>query len=91
LQACDQVPFPTLITLFGHTIMIIVFVFIGPLPFLSIKPTLTLITAMMAMYGFGYAPIKVSSFVRSQNAAVTIGFGDDIQTYSLISGKKQKI
>jgi hypothetical protein len=35
-----------------------------------------------------YAPIKVSTFVRSQNAAVVAGFKDDINTYNFNSGKK---
>ena len=46
---------------------------------------------MMALYGFGYAPVKVSSFVRSQSAAIYLGFGDNIETYSLISGEKLNI
>jgi hypothetical protein len=89
LQACDKVLYPTVVTLFGHIVMMVMFVFIGPLPFLSIKPTLTLIEVMTGLYGLGYAPVKVSSFVRSQNAAIKSGFDDTIETYSQISGRNQ--
>jgi hypothetical protein len=39
-------------------------------------------------YGMSYAPIKVSTLVRSQNAAVASGFKDDIDTYNFNSGLK---
>ncbi len=42
---------------------------------------------MTGLYGLGYAPVKVSSFVRSQNAAIKSGFDDSIETYSQISGR----
>ncbi len=66
--------------------MIIIYTFLGPLPFIPISPNKTLIQAMTGLFGLGYAPVKVSSFVRSQNAAIKSGFNDNIETYSFISG-----
>ena len=63
------------------------YIFLGPLPFISIAPNKTLIQAMVGLFGLGYAPVKVSSFVRSQNSAIKNGFCDDIETYSFISGQ----
>jgi hypothetical protein len=39
-----------------------------------------------SVFGLAYAPVKVSTFVRSQSAAVEAGFKDDIGTYGFISG-----
>ena len=66
--------------------MIIMYTFIGPLPFIPIVPNKTLIQAMVGLFGLGYAFVKVSSFVRSQNAAIKKGFNDDMETNSFISG-----
>ena len=40
----------------------------------------------MAIEGFGCAFVIVSTFARSQGAALKHGFNDDINTYLLISG-----
>ena len=40
----------------------------------------------VAMIGFGYAQVMVSTFGRAQSAAVRKGFNDDIDTYLLIAG-----
>lgn len=40
----------------------------------------------MALSGFGYALVMVSTFTRSQAGALKHGFEDDIDTYLLISG-----
>ena len=70
----------------GHFAMIILFTFIGPLPFVPFGPSLRLTQLMPGVFGLAYAPVKVSTFVRSQKAAVEAGFKDDIDTYSFISG-----
>ena len=40
----------------------------------------------MAIVGFGYALVMVSTFGRAQGAALRKGFKDDIDTYLLIAG-----
>ncbi len=66
--------------------MVIVFIFIGPLPFIQIVPNKMLTQTMVGLFGLGYAFVKVSSFVRSQNAAIKNGFNKDIETSNFISG-----
>jgi len=66
--------------------MAIAFLFIGPVPFIAIETKLSTIQGMAALVGFAYASIVVSSFGRSQRAALKLGYADDINTYMAISG-----
>ncbi len=85
-QVCDKIKHPLVVSMVGNVIMIAAFVFVGPLPFVPLEPSVALIQSMMAVFGIGFAPVKVSSFVRSQKAAIQNGFNDDAETYSLITG-----
>ena len=40
----------------------------------------------MAVVGFGYAIVMVSTFGRAQSGALEQGFNDDIDTYLFIAG-----
>ena len=66
--------------------MAIAFLFVGPVPFITIETKLSIIQGMAGVLGFGYAAIVVSSFGRSQRAAMKLGYNDDINTYIAISG-----
>jgi len=68
------------------------FLFVGPLPFIRFLPTSTsLIQGSSAFLGTGYAMLGVSTFSRSQSAAITNGFNDDQETYMFVSSKKEDI
>ena len=41
----------------------------------------------MALAGFAYSYMVVSSFSRAQRRVLDMGFADDINTYVMISGK----
>ena len=45
-----------------------------------------LLQGSIGIVGFGYALVMVSTFGRTQAAALEKGFKDDIETYILISG-----
>ena len=62
------------------------FLYVGPVPFISLETSLSVINVMVALVGFGYGLVMVSSFGRSQRAALSLGFADDINTYIMISG-----
>ena len=66
--------------------MAIAFLFLGPVPFIAIETKLSIMQGMAALVGFAYASIVVSSFGRSQRAALNLGYADDISTYMAISG-----
>ena len=66
--------------------MAIAFLFVGPAPFIAIETKLSIIQGTAAVLGFAYASIVVSSFGRSQRAALNLGYADDINTYMAISG-----
>jgi hypothetical protein len=67
-------------------LMATAFLLIGPVPFLPLTPTVPLIQASMAICGLGYGMVLVSTFGRSQRAAIRKGFNDDMDTYLIISG-----
>ena len=68
--------------------MVIAFIFIGPLTFVPIEPSVPLLRGIMVLAAVGYAHVMVSTFARAQGAAIRHGFQKDIETYLLISGIK---
>ena len=60
--------------------------FIGPVPFLPIETKLYIIQIATGFAGLGNALLVVSTFSRSQRAALDLGYADDINTYIAISG-----
>ena len=75
-----------ILSICGNVSMAIAFLFVGPAPFIAIETKLSIIQGMAALVGFAYASIVVSSFGRSQRAAMNLGYADDINTYMAISG-----
>jgi hypothetical protein len=71
----------------GNLVLVLVFFFVGPLPFIPVVPTVPLLQAMMGLVGIGFGFVMVSSFARAQNAAMTLGYEKDIETYMMISGE----
>ncbi len=68
--------------------MVIGFLLIGPVPFIkSMAPTTVIIKCLTGILGAGYAMVMVSTFGRSQAAAVRHGYNDDLDTYMFISSK----
>jgi len=84
--AIDKFGQPILFSLFGNGLFLLVFMFIGPLPSFKIEPYVSLIQGMMALAGFAYSCMVVSSFSRAQRRVLDMGFADDINTYVMISG-----
>lgn len=62
------------------------FIFLGPLPTISIVPSWQSITTAAAFVGLGYGAVIVSTFGRAQGAALRMGFSQNIETHLLISG-----
>ena len=75
-----------MLSIFGNVGLALAFTFIGPLPFIPINTSVSLVTGCTALVGFSYAFVMVSSFTRAQGAAVRSGFSKDTETYHLISG-----
>ena len=71
----------------GNIFMAITYLFIGPVPFLDIQPSVELIYVMISFGGTAYSIVIVSTLARSQGAAKRIGYTDDVPTYQLISGQ----
>jgi hypothetical protein len=75
-----------MVSVIGNIFMATAFLLIGPVPFIPITPTVPLIQGSLAILGLGYGMVMVSTFGRSQRAAIRKGFNDDMDTYLIISG-----
>ena len=72
----------------GNAMMLTGFLLVGPAPFItSLVPSTGLIKGAAAIMGTGYPLIMVSTFGRSQAAALRNGYHDDLDTYIFISSK----
>ena len=67
--------------------MVVAYSFVGPLSFLPIKPTPSLIIGAVACFAFGQATVSLTTMTRAQKATITAGYESDIETYYLISSK----
>ena len=61
------------------------FLMLAPLPFMNISPNAGLVYGSITLIGIGSGLVQVTTVVRSQGAAIRLGF-DDLPTYLLISG-----
>jgi len=84
--AIDKFGQPILWSLFGNSLFLLAFMFIGPIPMIKIEPTVTLIQGMMALAGFAYSCMVVSSFSRAQQKVLDMGYPNDMNTSTMISG-----
>ena len=66
------------------------FLLIGPVYFIPFETSLALIQGSMAVMGLSFGLILVSTFGRSQRAAIRNGYNSDIDTYLIISGNVPK-
>ena len=62
------------------------FLMLAPLPFMNISPNAGLVYGSITLIGIGSGLVQVTTVVRSQGAAIRLGFDDDLPTYLLISG-----
>ena len=86
LQICDKIKHPVVVSVLANVFLSIGFLLIGPAPFfLDSNPTALSIKCSGGILGAGFAMVTVSTFGRSQSAAVRNGYNDDMDTYMLIS------
>ena len=86
-QFVDKLPYPAFVSIVGNLAMAMAFLFIGPVPFIGLVPTVPRIYGMVTLAGFAYALVVVSTFARCQGSAMKLGYKDDVSTYLLISGE----
>ena len=91
LKICDKLRHPTIVSICGNGAMAIAFLYRGPVPFIHLENSLSVIMAMVALVGFGFALVMVSSFGRTQRAALTLCYANDINTSIMISGQDYSI
>ena len=70
----------------SSSIVIIGLVFLGPLPFIPIRPSLPGTLVSLFVYGTGMAMQEPASFAGAQKEAIQAGYPDDMSTSGLVSG-----
>jgi len=75
-----------LFSLLGNFLFLVTFTFVGPLDFVPLHTSRSLIRGMMALAGVAYASLVVSSFSRAQEKVLEMGFDSGINTSTMISG-----
>ena len=68
--------------------MTIALYYLKMVDFLQVETRLQIIQEMMVLIGSGNALVIVSSFGRAQSAALKHGYANDINTYTIISGRE---
>ncbi|RWS28091.1 MFS-type transporter-like protein [Leptotrombidium deliense] len=75
-----------LIMLVGLLFTTVGLLFIGPAYFIPLKSSVYLTTGMMGLLGFSLAVAFIPTFESILVTAIKKGYGDDLNTYSLVSG-----
>lgn len=83
---CDKRLAPRVVTTFGAVVVVISFMFVGPMPFLALETTLPLCITSLVIHGVGFGAELVSTFAGAHRDVLANGFPDDLNTYGLVSG-----
>lgn len=83
---CDKYLAPRTLITFGAVVVVIAFTFVGPMPFLPMKLSLSLCIVSLIVHGIGFGAVLVSTFAGAHRDALANGFPDDLSTYGLVSG-----
>ncbi|KAK8750476.1 hypothetical protein OTU49_014847 [Cherax quadricarinatus] len=83
---CDKLVPPRIITTLGTVVVVIAFIFVGPMPFLPLETTLPLCIGSLIVHGIGFGAVLVSTFSGCHRDVIANGFPDDLHTYGLVSG-----
>ena len=86
-QVCDKIEHQSAVSLVGSANMGIVFMFNAPIVGRVTSLSIHIFYGMNAMAGIGLGLCMVSTFSRSQKAALNYGYFNNIETYLIISGK----
>jgi len=81
----DKFSCPTTLSILGNMGLVFAFTIIGPLPFIPINASVTMILVSMALECFSVGLVYVSSFTRAKTAATRNGLPENTNTYRLIS------
>jgi hypothetical protein len=69
--------------------MAVAFMWLGPLPFIPLKPDVDVIVPTVAVAaGLGSAAIILSSFARAHETAIKAGFQNSLSTNIVVAGRK---
>ncbi|KAG7163415.1 MFS-type transporter SLC18B1-like [Homarus americanus] len=83
---CDKWVKPRFITTLGALLVVVAFIFVGPMPFLPLETTIRLCIGALIIHGIGFGAVLVSTFTGAHRDVISNGFPDDLSTYGLVSG-----
>jgi len=83
---CDKVMSPLFVVLFAASFGCIGFLFLGPVPFIPLQPSVTLCIIALSLLGIGGCGELVGGYSGLIKAALDDGLPDNIVTYGLVSG-----
>jgi len=82
---CDRKP-AKVASMAGAILMIVSFVFMGPLPILHIQKSIPIVSVALIAHGIGLGAEVVAGFADAHKQSLMAGFPDTVDTYGLISG-----
>ncbi|KAI2810768.1 hypothetical protein BLOT_001932 [Blomia tropicalis] len=83
---CERGMSPKLLIMIGSILCWIGIIFLGPLSFIPLKPSLPLIVISLCLTGFGISAKMVCAFMDAMNDSIKKrGFKNDVSTYGMVS------
>ena len=80
--------YPVIITLIGNAGYALMFLLIGPVPFLNIETNIGLFLGMSALMGTGFVIVMISTCRRGILAATNLGYETSVDNMFAVSGKE---
>ena len=80
--------YPVILTLIGNAGYALMFLLIGPVPFLNIETNIELFLGMAALMGTGFVIVMISTCRRGILAATNLGYETSVDNMFAISGNE---
>ena len=84
----DLMRFPVILTLIGNAGYAVMFLLIGPAPFLNIETDMTLFQVMAGLLGTVFCIALISTARRGLLAAHNLGYANNLETTFAVSGNE---
>uniref|UniRef100_T1JJ27 Major facilitator superfamily (MFS) profile domain-containing protein n=1 Tax=Strigamia maritima TaxID=126957 RepID=T1JJ27_STRMM len=75
-----------LVIAFGHFLICITYLFVGPAPFIPVASEFWMSIVGLVFHGLGVGTVFFATHVEALQALILYGYSDSFQTYGMISG-----
>uniref|UniRef100_T1J667 Major facilitator superfamily (MFS) profile domain-containing protein n=1 Tax=Strigamia maritima TaxID=126957 RepID=T1J667_STRMM len=83
---CNGKQYLKLVIAFGHFLICITYLFVGPAPFIPIASEFWMSIVGLVFHGLGLGTVFFATHVEALQALILYGYSDSFQTYGMISG-----